>query len=463
MFRRTVLVVAVGVCTSLAAVAQIQGVCGQTSNQNKIGCTIANLYNTPPTFNPGVMPVFQNGFPASSGGGAFDFVPPQSALNAALGTELTTLPLTAPGSGFVFQLDKASGLEVRSTQSLGPILAERGDTIGRHKLFLAFAYQYFKFSSEDGISTKSFHNVIQHANDGSAEGSDLISTTDAIDLKIHQFTVFATYGLTDRVDISAVLPFLNVRLGAYSTATINNIDQNPTAAHSFCTTPGCLTQSFSNFKEGSGIGDVVFRVKARVWGGEHAKLAIGTDLRLPTGDELNFRGSGTYGVRPFAALSYSKGRFAPHANLGFEVNGDSILAGNFSTNTKAHLPNELTYSLGTDVGISSRFTLAADWLGERIINGLNAIQSSCSETVPPATGSSAACTQAGNTGASGAQTFTFPQTIPVRSSYSVNDLAIGAKISPVKNLLISLNGMFKLDDPGLRSKVVPLISVGYTF
>jgi len=115
------------------------------------------------------------------------------------------------------------------------------------------------------------------------------------------------------------------------------------------------------------------------------------------------------------------------------------------------------------VGVTSRFTLAADWLGERVINGFTSVQSNCSETFPPATGNFATCTQAGNAGASGATTYTFPQTITNRSSYSMNDIAVGAKISPVKNLLISLNGMFKLDDPGLRTKVVPLVSIGYTF
>ncbi len=467
MLRKTAFVAVVCLVSTLTAVGQIQGVCGQASNQNKIGCTLATLYNTPPTFQPGVMPVYQGGVPAGNGT-SFDFVLPQTALNATLGTELTTLPLTAPGSGFVFQLDKASGLEVRSTQSLGPILAERGDTIGRHKLFVAFAYQYFKFSSEDGIPTDSFHNVIQHeTEDNDPEDSDLINTNDAIDLKIHQFTAFATYGVTDRIDVSAVIPILNVRFGAYSTANIQNISTPGFPLHAFCANPTlanpCATQSFASFRQGTGIGDVVFRVKAKVWGGEHTKLAAGADLRLPTGDEVNFRGSGTIGVRPFAALSYSKSRFAPHANFGVQVNGNSILAGNFSTNTKAHLPNELTYSLGTDVGVTSRFTLAADWLGERVINGFNSVQSSCSETFPPATGTFATCTQAGNAGASGATTSTFPQTITTRSSYSVNDLAVGAKFNPVKNLLISANAIVKLDDPGLRAKVIPLVSIGYTF
>ena len=446
-------------CLSLGSFAQVQGACGTTANQGKVACTLAHVYDSP-GFPTGSLPIYQNGQQKEE----FDFTLESSPLIPTLGTELTTLPLSAPGSGIIFQLDKASGLEVRYTQSLGPILAERGDTIGRHKLFVAFAYQYFKFSTEDGISTRSLHNVLQHELDSppEPEDSDLATTNDAVDLKIHQFTAFATFGLTSRIDVSAVIPFLNVRLGDYSAVSLVNVA--PGVFHSFSPTSIDLNQSFSKFAEGTGIGDILFRGKARVWSGEYTKLAVGADVRFPTGDELNFRGSGTYGVRPFAALSYSRSRFAPHANLGYVINGNSILAGDLVTNTKAHLPNELTYSLGTDVGITPRFTFAADWLGEHVFNGFNVRQSSCTETYPPATGIVATCTLQGNAGAPGAKTYgPYPLTAPYRSSYSMNDLSLGAKINPVRNLLISLNAIIKLDDPGLRSTVVPLASIGYTF
>jgi len=443
-----------------AARAQISGPCGETSNQAKVGCTLSTLYGA-----SGHLPVYQGGVPAAGDSG-FDFVPNPTALDATLGTELTTLPLTAPGSGFVYQFDKASGLEVRSTQSLGPILAERGDTIGKHKLFAAFAYEYFKFNSENGISMKSLNGVLQHEQDNppEAEDSDLVTTNDAIDLKIHEFTAFATFGLTDRIDVSAVIPFLNVRMGAYSTATIYNVSQP--LVHAFCPSPTlaapCTTMNFSNFREATGIGDAVFRLKARVWGGERTKLAAGIDFRAPTGDELNFRGSGTYGVRPFAALSFSKNRFAPHANIGFQANGDSILAGSLAAGTKAHLPNEFTYSAGTDIGVTHNFTIAADWLGEHLIDGYSLQKSTCSETYPPSGGAvSSTCIQ--GSAATGSGTLTFPEDVTLRSGYNVDDLAVGAKLSPAENLIITVNGLFKLDDAGLRATVVPLAGIGYTF
>ena len=105
-------------CMSVSAWGQTS-ICPAVSTvsqeRNAVGCTLPYLYG--PTV---ALPVFQGGASVGTTGFA-DFGNNKSALPATLGTELTTLPLSAPASGYVFQLDKASGLEVRSTQSLGPI------------------------------------------------------------------------------------------------------------------------------------------------------------------------------------------------------------------------------------------------------------------------------------------------------------------------------------------------------
>jgi len=45
----------------------------------------------------------------------------------------------------------------------------------------------------------------------------------------------------------------------------------------------------------------------------------------------------------------------------------------------------------------------------------------------------------------------------------MNDLAVGAKYSLHGNLLLTGNVQFKLDDGGLRTKIVPLVGISYTF
>ena len=55
-------------------------------------------------------------------------------MNVALTSQLATVPLPSPASGFTYHFDPQTGTFVRSTRSFGPILAERGETIGRGRI-----------------------------------------------------------------------------------------------------------------------------------------------------------------------------------------------------------------------------------------------------------------------------------------------------------------------------------------
>src|SRR5262249_16067412 len=50
-------------------------------------------------------------------------------LNIAIASQLSGLPLPSPASGFTYRFDEGTGTFVRSTQSFGPILTERAETI----------------------------------------------------------------------------------------------------------------------------------------------------------------------------------------------------------------------------------------------------------------------------------------------------------------------------------------------
>src|SRR5262249_22793463 len=95
-------------------------------------------------------------------------------------------------------------------------------------------------------------------------------------------------------------------------------------------------------------------------------VAAGLDLRMPTGDEYNFLGSGAAGVKPFVALSTRVRKVSPHLNFSYQWNGDSVLAGDPATGHKERLPSELGYTLGADCGVNSRLTIAADVIGQRL-------------------------------------------------------------------------------------------------
>ena len=267
------------------------------------------------------------------------------------------------------------------------MLTERGETIGRHKFAFGGTYQRFRFQKLDGID---LHNIPALLPSDKGFGLDrrlpflagqFVSTQNSVDIKMNQFTVFATFGLTNRIDISVAVPFMQVGFNVNSVATINRIAgtepillPNPAGGSpvvSCCSNggPGPLGPVFANFfdpknpagsiqrefsnnqgtaqedlywdpskNNAQGIGDVTLRAKANLYHNDRTSLALVTDIRLPTGDATSFLGSGTVGIKPVAALSFREGWFTPHVNLGYQWNGSSVLAGNPYLGTKSSLP-----------------------------------------------------------------------------------------------------------------------------
>ena len=107
------------------------------------------------------------------------------------------------------------------------------------------------------------------------------ATNDRLDLKVNQFTSIATYGLTSRIDLSVTVPYETVRLGISRKSTVI-LQGSPTV----------FPAPVFGEQDSSGIGDVVARVKATIFSRDRFGLAGGVDVRFPTGDELNFLGSG---------------------------------------------------------------------------------------------------------------------------------------------------------------------------
>jgi hypothetical protein len=450
VLKRTILLCACPllVCQLLNAQAT------KCSNSSKLGCLIPNVYgpNGLTLPNPFHEAHFENDFQANF-----------SPLNAAIATELTLLPLASPASGFTYTFDRASGVYTRSAQSFGPVLAERAETIGKRKFFVGFTYQYFSFDSLDGIDMNQLPAVFRHSVGTGPGGtspsyeSDFISTANSLNLFVNQMTGFATVGITDRFDVSLAIPVLNVNLGVRSAATIHRTappDPVFGQSHFFDANDpnGSVNKTFNDSGHSTGIGDITMRFKGTLLTGEHAALALAADVRFPSGDEKNFLGSGTYGVKPFLVGSFPIGKVSPHFNVGYQINGSSVLAGDILTGTKGHLPNDLFYTVGADVGVTKRLTLAFDILGQRVFGATrvfldNPYRSSVAE-IP-------------QTGVAVQQSY---QQIGIRTgSFNVISGSAGFKAQVAGNLLLTANLLFQMNNDGLRAKAVPLVGLSYAF
>lgn len=358
-------------------------------------------------------------------------------LKADLGGELSQIPLASPASGIIFTIDPSLKVPVPSDQSLGPILTQRADTIGRHKLYVASTYQYFLLEDVDGLGLKGPLPVafLLNAVPPSSNPPDAIAAGNSrVDLKIHQFVGYVTFGLTDSLDVSVALPLLRVDM-RYS------INEELFTANQ----PVQVFPNVTRDGQATGIGDVVLAFKEEAWKGKHGGFAYGTEVRLPTGDAKNFLGSGTFGIKPFVTLTRT-GKISPHLNVGYQFNGNTELVTN-SRGGKARLPERLLYSGGADWGIAKRLTIAADVLEQRVIDAKRASLSPDPITV-----------QLGNT------SFTVPRSLETNpGSYNRTDGSIGIKLKPFGNMLITGNLLVKLDRNGLRQRLAPLMGLSFTY
>lgn len=169
-------------------------------------------------------------------------------LTANISRHANLLPLASPSSGLILVYDPTLKTLVTSTDSLGPILGERAETVGRHRMFIGFSYQFFNFDKIDSLNLNSFPAILAHTDDNrdnsppkrasqlncltnnAVEGSvnlggggfvrDRIDTMNTISLKVNQCTTYVTYGLTKRIDLSVLIPIETVNFSLYSQDTV---------------------------------------------------------------------------------------------------------------------------------------------------------------------------------------------------------------------------------------------------
>jgi Putative MetA-pathway of phenol degradation len=368
-----------------------------------------------------------------------------SPFNGAMASQLTSLPLPSTAAGFTYTYDPTLGIYSRSAQSFGPILAERAETIGKNRFYFGFSYQHFSFDTMDGLDLNRFPVVFTHSptvDPASPFLKDIITAQNVIDVQLGQLTSFFTFGVTDRLDVSVAAPFMSAQLDVVSDTTIRRIGtaDDPMFPHTFTSGQDVTEHTFSNGASASGLGDVVLRVKGTALKSQRAALALGVDLRLPTGDALDFLGTGAVGVKPFAVISYNYKWVSPHINVGYQFNGKSVLAGNVQTGEKRSLPEQFLYVAGIDVGVTSKFSLALDYLGQRLLNAQRVFN-------------------APFTAVNGQ---VFPAVRFEQRSVDITNGAVGFKVNPVGTLLVTFNLLVKLNNGGLRDRVTPLVGLSFT-
>jgi hypothetical protein len=374
-----------------------------------------------------------------------DFQTNFSQFSTALVSQIVSVPLPSPASSFTYHFDPTLGVFQRTTQSFGPILAERADTVGANRISFGFAYQRFTFDSVEGLDLQKVPAVFTHDNAFLRGGrEDVVTTTNAIQADVSQGTTFVTLGITDRIDVSLAVPIVSTDMKVVSDATIHRLGTTNPLTHFFRQSNGDVGERrlFTAIGSASGIGDLTVRMKALVARPRSSAVAVGLDVQLPTGDETNLLGTGTTGLQPFVIWSASFPKVSPHLNASYKWTGSSVLAGNPATGESGNFPDQIGYAAGADISVNSRFTLAWDLLGRYIIRS----ERLTLEEFHALDGKSV-----------------FPNIVFSRDSFNALSGSFGLKANVLQRLLFDVNVLFKLDEHGVRDKVTPLIGLEYAF
>ena len=352
---------------SLALALVLLGLCDATAGAQQrraLRDRIRELFS----FGNCGQPLCLDGSVSAANGHGDHFLPDFAAGNAtligfladAIAINASNLPLSASGSGETFKF--VGGLPVKTSTSFGPVYGERAQTLGRGRFVVGANLTGIHFSSLRGVPLDELILNFTHSDvpgvgqpglgDPEKE-NDIIQVRLDLNVNLLVSTLFATYGLSDDVDLSVAVPLVHTSLQGRSVAQIYPFG-GPTAVHFFTGTPSDpgLAATAATFGSHTGLGDVVLRVKARLHPSERVGVSVLGDARLPTGSEEDLSGSGNLALRGFAIASGRFGDFSPHLNLGFVWRGGRVR-------------NEaVLFNAGFDQPVSPWATLAVDLLSE---------------------------------------------------------------------------------------------------
>jgi hypothetical protein len=458
---------------------------------------VVNLFEPERFLNAvGVGPNHTAHFQLSGGTGGNEILFLNAALvNQAIITQLTSLPLGSSSGGFTYSFNPDVGTFERTSDSFGPSLAERALTNGKGKFNFGINFQSSSFDSFEGkdLDSGDLKFYLLHNDCCAPPGNgiltspafegDLIEASLSMKISSQSMLFFLNYGITDRFDVSVVVPFTSVDVEATNTAVMDRLSTSINPNIHFFNASERDAVVFSDSGSASGIGDIAVRAKWNFYRVAGGGLAAGVEFRAPTGDEENLLGLGTSQAKFTFIASTAWGRLSPHFNLGYKFAGsppDTLnqvsypqLVGvdaptNPSTTTEVPetlsldevdiAPDEFNFAAGFDIVVAPKVTLAADILGRRLIDAGRLREYPYEHRFRVEGNDGNVLVDDGPV-----RSITFQQLFldPV----SVNQIfgAVGAKVNVGSTFLLSANVLFALTEEGLRDDIVPIFGFDYVF
>ena len=346
--------------------------------------------------------------------------------------ETTTFPIGSSAGGFSWTFDDTLRVPVRRNRSFGPMFAERPFTTGKGKLNVGAAFQHTRFASVGGRSLSELEYSMT-----TGMGNFISRFTSSVDVQLDRTIVSATYGLHDRVDIAAIVPFGTARVSGFASSyQLQFGDQEH-------------IERTDSSGSSSGVGDILLRAKLGLITSDRFDAAAAVDIRLPTGDPDKLLGTGLTQARLMFIGGTAIGRVNPHINVGYTFGGQGMAFGSDNrwegSSGDPELINrqpseEFNYTAGIDIAATARITIAGDIIG-RVVRH------------------SALITFLD--GGTDGDRLLLPVVTPGTVNLSLG--AVGAKISVGGDWLLTATVLFPLNDNGIKPAVTPVLGFERAF
>jgi hypothetical protein len=329
--------------------------------------------------------------------------------------ELTSIPVASSSGGFVYRFSPTLGTVERASDSFGPFFTERALRNGRGQFSVGLAYQFADFETLQGadLTSGTFPTNAARFRDALQPFS-----VDTLTLKLDVQTVtgFASYGVTDRLDVGVVVPITRLH---FTGQRVNTLSPP-------LTTQEISTVQSSQSQSASGLGDLAVNARYRLTGRTGTGLAVGSDLRFPTGREEDLLGTGDTSWRLLGIGSWEHGRVAADANGGFGLGGVS---------------REVFWAGAVTVTATPRVSLVGELIGRRLSK-----LTRLADVYQP------------HPVLAGIETMRW---LPTETGLHTAYLVTGTKLNIYGRWLAKANLLTRLTDTGLKARFTPSIAIDY--
>jgi hypothetical protein len=334
----------------------------------------------------------------------------RDTISKLLVLELATLP-SSSGGGFTYRLDPTLGTVIRASDSFGPLFTERSLLAGRGRASFGMSFSSVTYDNVDGRNLRD-GTLVSTASVFHGETTPFDIETVTLKFRTDTVTLNGTVGITDQLEVSAGIPF--IRLNLEGERIDNYRGQQLIQARGSAST--------------AGLGDIVVRARYNVYRSGASGMALGAEVRLPTGNEEDLLGTGSTSFTPRFIGSYEQDRVGLHGEVGYTLRGVS---------------EALTYAGAVTAVAAPRLTLVGELLGRR----LNAVGRLVETTLPH-------------------PRLTGVDTVRLTSSDETADrllLVGGFKWNIASTWLLTANVLRPLTDVGLNASWVPSVTFDYWF